>query len=87
MPITTEAKVVARCDVSDCKAVRYGTEAEPPPGFHATVTQVTDGPDGVQGREVEVYACTLAHLKKAVAEKLEAREGTEISFPVGEVAA
>lgn len=70
MGITTEKKVVARCDVEDCKSVRYGTDVLPPVGFHTTVEKVTEDADGVVGHKVNVFACSLPHVKKAVDEAL-----------------
>lgn len=69
MPITTEKKTVARCDLDKCKAVRYGTDDEPPVGYRAQVEHVIEHDDGVIGHFVEVYACSPAHLSKAIAQQ------------------
>lgn len=70
MPITTEKKVVARCDLDKCTAVRYGTDDQPPVGYRVQVEHVTDLDDGVVGHIVEVYACSPAHLSKAIVQQL-----------------
>jgi hypothetical protein len=71
MPITTEKKVVARCDLEACTAVRYGTDAVPPVGFRATIERITEDAAGVVGHTVQLYGCSLAHLKKAAEDYLD----------------
>jgi hypothetical protein len=85
MPVTTEKTVVARCDVSDCTAKRFGTEDKPPVGFRGQVERITDGPDGVVGQKVDVYACTAAHFKKAVVELLEDGDATRTVYGASDI--
>lgn len=82
MPITTEKKVVARCDLEDCTAVRYGTDELPPVGFVATIEQITEDGDGVHGYELKLYACSMAHINKAAQQAFrDGLGGEQKSYP------
>lgn len=71
MPISTEHAVVARCDSPKCKAVRFGSDQEPPVGLAGSLHLTKDiGADGLQIVPVSFYACRTAHVKDAIEEQV-----------------